>query len=55
MPKTDVHHNKHLHIRIPGELKDRFTAICKKEAINPSRLVRKLVEDWMEESEEAEE
>ncbi|MDI9412763.1 MAG: hypothetical protein QM401_04200 [Bacillota bacterium] len=44
-----------LHIRIEPELKERFNAICDEKAINASALIRKWVEDFVEEHDQTEE
>lgn len=44
-----------LHIRIEPELKERFNSICDEKAINASALIRKWVEDFVEEHDQAEE
>ena len=38
-----------LHVRIPADLKDEFTQYCEDRAINMSALVRKLINDYLEE------
>ena len=34
-------------IRLPQELKEEFTQICKERCINQSELIRKLIVDWI--------
>lgn len=37
-----------LRCRINAEIKKNFHTLCKKQAINPSELMRKWVCDWIE-------
>lgn len=39
------------YIRIDNELKERFKEKCEQEAINPSALVRKWIEEYVKEEE----
>lgn len=41
--------NKNLHVRLPEELLNEFTKITDKKAINRSELVRRWIENYLEE------
>ena len=34
--------------RVPTEMKDRITALAKKEGINNSKLIREIVTEWLD-------
>lgn len=37
-------------LRLPQELKDEFSAVCKERCINQSELIRSLIVNWLEET-----
>lgn len=39
-------------IRVSQDFKDTFNATCKQKAINPSELLRQLIEKWLEQQKE---
>ena len=39
-------------IRVSQDFKDTFNAACKQKAINPSELLRQLIEKWLEHQKE---
>ncbi len=39
-------------IRVSQDFKDTFNATCKQKAINPSELLRQLIEKWLEHQKE---
>lgn len=41
--------DKYIKIRVDEETKNKFYNKCDSEAINPSKLIRKLINDWLEE------
>lgn len=41
--------DKCIKIRIDEEVKTKFYNKCSEEAINPSKLIRKFITDWLEE------
>lgn len=43
--------NVWLQVRISEELKKRFFEFCRKEAINPSELIRQWIQDWIKRKE----
>lgn len=43
---------KVIRVRITEELKERFAAVCDKNAINQSALIRKWIEEYTKENEE---
>ena len=36
-----------IHIRIPEDLKEAFLRACDKKAVNPSKLIRKWIEEYI--------
>ena len=42
--------NDRLHLRIPADLKKRFLEKCEREAVTPSKLIRKWVEEYIREA-----
>lgn len=41
-----------INIRLPKNLRDRFQEVCRKDAINASEVIRRLIADWIEKKEE---
>lgn len=37
-----------MYLRVGVELKDKFYSICEDEALKPSEILRRLIEDWVE-------
>lgn len=37
-------------VRLDAELKEAFYKACKEKAVNPSELVRQLIQKWMQDN-----
>ena len=43
--------DERIHIRIPADLKQEFLRVCDEKAVNPSKLIRKWIEEYSKEGE----
>jgi len=41
-----------LNVRMTQELSDKFSEICKEKSINKSELIRRLIQNWIDEIKE---